>query len=270
MSLGYSAPLYALPCDQGPALVGGVFGWQAPLDAVQQAQLASVKSAMYAAFRRAISATLARRAALIVVDPDEGTEIFRHAAGHGFLTAMPLSGDGELDVDAVPATFAKLSVRADDCDRLRQRLPPRARQRQLLVELLGVPRHPEATLRAIKRLQDTGVEPDVWLLEPLSADSARLAAALARRDGRDGVGCMVLVRGDGASALGDLQNAAAVPGFIGFSVDPAVFRADVEAWRAGLSTWDALVTQVAERYRAWIEAFEHAAREAGSRAASLT
>jgi hypothetical protein len=94
---------------------------------------------------------------------------------------------------------------------------------------------------------------------------ARRATAIARRDGRDRVGCLVQLGGDDPRAPRDVAAAACRAGFIGFGVEPALLRADVEAWRAGLVTWDGLVALIASRYRAFIDAFTSTA-EAGAAA----
>lgn len=282
MTLGYSSPLYALPCDL-PALVSGLFGWKLPLDRAQSAQLASVKAALYAGFRRAAAATLAHRAALVAADADDGRELLRHAGAHGFLTAVTLDADdGGADlapanalgvIDELPTGFVEVRLVLDrdglgarherTLSRLRRLMQPlRARDRRLLVELRTPSRDPVQTLRAMQRLQELEIEPDVWRLEPLGHDAARLAVAIARRDGRDRVGCTVLVDGDEDDVRRDLEAAARTPGFVGFSVEPALLEGDVAAWRAGLIGWDGLVARVAARYRGWIDAFEPAAREA--------
>ncbi len=283
MPLGYSSPLYALSCAQRAPLVGGLCGWQEPLDAAQTTQLASVKAALYSGFRRAAAATLAHRAALVVVDPDQGAELFRHAAAHGFITGITIDGDGDIDpsparalhiVDELPACFATTRLVVDAgglgrrheraLARLRRLMPSlRARDRRLLVELRTPSRDPLRTLRAMLRLQELGIEPDVWMLDALPPDAARLCVAIARRDGRDRVGCMVLVEStDDEEAGRGLEAAARTPGFIGFGVEPALFAADVAAWRAGGFGWDGLVARVAERYRRFIDAFEPVARAA--------
>ncbi|MEP6574630.1 MAG: DUF2090 domain-containing protein, partial [Gemmatimonadota bacterium] len=76
---------------------------------------------------------------------------------------------------------------------------------------------PSLMARAIRELQDAGVEPDVWKIEGLDRreDDARIVET-ARRDGRRDVGCIVLGRGESEPHVRAwLATAAAVPGFIG-------------------------------------------------------
>ena len=116
---------------------------------------------------------------------------------------------------------------------------------------------PSLMIGAIKELQQAGVEPDVWKVEGLdrSGDCEALVRA-ARRDGRSGVGCIVLGRGsDEAGILAWLRIAASVSGFIGFAVGRTSFWDALVGLRDGKLARDAAVAQVADRYAEWIRVF---------------
>src|SRR5262249_51449343 len=84
---------------------------------------------------------------------------------------------------------------------------------------------PGLMVRSIGRLQQAGVEPDVWKIEGLERreDCERVAAA-ARQGGRDRVGCIVLGRGEDDRKVREwLATAAAVPGYVGFAVGRTTF-----------------------------------------------
>src|SRR4030095_16460393 len=105
---------------------------------------------------------------------------------------------------------------------------------------------------------DAGVEPDVWKIEGLDAraDCGKVLEA-ARRGGRDKVSCIVLGRGEADQKAREwLATAAAVPGFIGFAVGRTVFWDPLVQWRAGKSTREAAVAEVARRYREFVDVFE--------------
>jgi 5-dehydro-2-deoxygluconokinase len=124
---------------------------------------------------------------------------------------------------------------------------------------------PELMARAITDLQDAGVEADVWKIEGLdrSEDCARIVTAV-RRGGRNGVGCIVLGRGeDDAKVRLWLKTAAAVPGFIGFAVGRTSFWGPLTDWKEGRSSREAAVSEIARRYREWVDIFE-AARSSGA------
>jgi 5-dehydro-2-deoxygluconokinase len=119
---------------------------------------------------------------------------------------------------------------------------------------------PALMIQTIHQLQDAGVEPDVWKIEGMDsrADCERVVAA-ARRDGRNGVGCIILGRGENDAKVHDwLTTAAGVPGFIGFAVGRTSFWDPLVNWRAGASTREAAVTEIARRYREWVGIFERA------------
>ena len=82
---------------------------------------------------------------------------------------------------------------------------------------------------------------------------------VARRDGRDTKGLIVLGRGAARDRVEHwLKTAASVPGFIGFAVGRTSFwqpLLDVEAKRI---SHEEAVTRIAHNFEAWIHLFEEA------------
>lgn len=112
--------------------------------------------------------------------------------------------------------------------------------------------------RAIRELQDAGVEPDVWKVEGLErrSDYERIAA-VAQRDGRGFVGCIVLGRGENEAHVHTwLATAASVPGFIGFAVGRTTFWDALIAFRDEKISREAAVLEIGRRYRLWVDTFE--------------
>ncbi len=125
---------------------------------------------------------------------------------------------------------------------------------------------PPLMVRAIRELQDAGVEPDVWKVEGLDRweDGARIVET-ARRDGRHDVGCIVLGRGESEPHVRAwLTTAAAVPGFIGFAVGRTTFWEPLVALRDEKISREAAVAEVARRYRQWVDVFTQARVAASS------
>jgi myo-inositol catabolism protein IolC len=119
---------------------------------------------------------------------------------------------------------------------------------------------PGLMVGAIRALQDAGVEPDVWKIEGLDrqADCEDIVAA-AQRDGRAGVGCIVLGRGENEQKVVEwLSTAAAVPGFIGFAVGRTTFWEPLVAWRDERLAVEEAAAQIANRYGKWVTIFEEA------------
>lgn len=121
---------------------------------------------------------------------------------------------------------------------------------------------PRLMRESIQVLQDAGVEPDVWKIEGLDRrEDCEQVAAVARRDGRDRVGCIVLGRGEDDRKVREwLRAAAGVPGYIGFAVGRTTFWDPLKAWREQKLSREDAVKQIAETYRGWVEIFEKATR----------
>jgi myo-inositol catabolism protein IolC len=112
--------------------------------------------------------------------------------------------------------------------------------------------------QTIRTLQDAGVEPDIWKIEGLDRrEDCAAIVAIARREGRSGVGCIVLGRGaDEEKVVSWLETAASVPGFIGFAVGRTTFWDAVAEFLANRATREEAVTRIAERYQEWASIFE--------------
>ena len=121
-------------------------------------------------------------------------------------------------------------------------------------------RRPALMVRAIRTLQEAGVEPDIWKIEGLDRrDDCVQVAETARRDGRGDVGCIVLGRGEDETHVHTwLTTAAGVAGFIGFAVGRTTFWDPLIAWREQKSSREAAVVEIARRYRQWVDVFAKA------------
>jgi len=119
---------------------------------------------------------------------------------------------------------------------------------------------PGLMVKSIQEMQDAGVEADVWKIEGLDRreDCVRVVEA-ARRGGRSQVGCIVLGRGEDDNKVREwLGVAAPVPGFIGFAVGRTTFWDPLIDMRAGKMTKEAAATEIARRYREWVDIFDKA------------
>jgi myo-inositol catabolism protein IolC len=119
---------------------------------------------------------------------------------------------------------------------------------------------PKLMVQTINQLQDAGVEPDVWKIEGLDRrEDCEAIVSAAHRGERDKVGCIVLGRGEDDKKVREwLTTAAGVKGFIGFAVGRTDFWDPLVNFRAGKATREAAVAEIARRYRAFVEIFEHA------------
>ncbi len=117
---------------------------------------------------------------------------------------------------------------------------------------------PSLMVRAIEELQNAGVEPDVWKIEGLDRpEDCEKIVQVARRDGRDNVGMIVLGRGADREHVADwLKTAASVPGFIGFAVGRTSFWDALVAFEAKKISADEAASQIANNFGEWISIFE--------------
>jgi myo-inositol catabolism protein IolC len=196
-----------------------------------------------------------------------------------------------VQIEAFKPTFAKALVRynPEDDEALNRRQAGRLRElsdyvhghgRLLMFELLVPATHeqldrfdgeqalydqdlrPSLMIGAIKELQGAGVEPDIWKIEGLERrEECVEIAAVARRDGRDGVSCILLGRGSNAEKVVDwLRKAAGVPGFIGFAVGRTTFWDPLVALRDGTVPRQQAVEDIAGRFLEWVHVFQEASR----------
>jgi 5-dehydro-2-deoxygluconokinase len=122
---------------------------------------------------------------------------------------------------------------------------------------------PQLMVETIKELQAAGVEPDVWKIEGLDRreDCERIVAT-ARSGGRDTVGCIILGRGENDQKVREwLITAASVPGFIGFAVGRTDFWQPLVDWRDNKISRETAVTEIATRYREFVNLFENASAD---------
>jgi myo-inositol catabolism protein IolC len=129
---------------------------------------------------------------------------------------------------------------------------------------------PGLMVGAIQELQAAGVEPDVWKIEGLDrAEDCRAIVDVARADGRDRVGCIVLGRGESDQKVAEwLQVAAGVDGFIGFAVGRTDFWDPLVDWRAHKLTRTEAAAEIGRRYSAFVDLFDRARLQRASPAAT--
>jgi myo-inositol catabolism protein IolC len=122
---------------------------------------------------------------------------------------------------------------------------------------------PDLMRRTIVELQDAGVEADVWKIEGIDTqeDCERIAQT-SRRDGRDGVICVVLGRGaDGDKVEHWLRQGAPVEGYAGFAIGRTIWWDALKAFLDGDLGRDDAARQIANNYLRFVRVYGEAARE---------
>jgi myo-inositol catabolism protein IolC len=122
---------------------------------------------------------------------------------------------------------------------------------------------PELMRRTIVELQDAGVEADVWKIEGIDTqeDCASIAQT-CRRDGRDGVICVVLGRGaDDAKVEHWLRQGAPVAGYAGFAIGRTIWWDALKGSIDGELEREDATRQIADNYLRFVRVYGEAARE---------
>ena len=150
----------------------------------------------------------------------------------------------------VPATDAQLEQVGGDSDRYDAEL------------------RPDLMRRAIEEIQDAGIEVDVWKIEGVDEQSdCETLAQTTRRDGRDGVVCVLLGRGASDDKVDHwLRQAAPVDGFIGFAIGRSIWGDALTGYINGSLEREIASKQVAENYLRFVKVYEdaEAAQPAGA------
>jgi myo-inositol catabolism protein IolC len=110
---------------------------------------------------------------------------------------------------------------------------------------------------SIEALQDAGVEPDIWKIEGIDRrEDCETIAATTRRDGRDGVACVVLGRGANDDAVDHwLRMGSGVPGYIGFAIGRSIWWDPLKGFVDGNLGREEAAKQIAANYRRFIDVY---------------
>lgn len=297
---GYNKQLLVLPFDHRGSFQEKLFGIKGQPSPEETKMIASFKTIIYEGFEKAVRSGLPKDIMGILVDEQFGTEVIQRAKASGFSVSIPAekSGQDEFDfeykdyqahIEKMNPDLVKVLVRynpeGDKEMNCRQagRLAELSRylektNRKFMFELLvpataqqleqckgdkkvfDTEMRPALMVRAIRELQKSGIEADVWKLEGLDkTDDFVKVCQAAREGGRDKVGCIVLGRGESSEKVREwLQAGVNVKGVIGFAVGRTVFWEPLKAFKEGKTSREQASDQIAHNYssfcRMWLEA----------------
>jgi 5-dehydro-2-deoxygluconokinase len=119
---------------------------------------------------------------------------------------------------------------------------------------------PDLMRRAIEQIQDAGIDVDIWKIEGVDKQSdCEMLAEVTRRDGRDGVVCVLLGRGASDQKVDHwLRQAAPVDGFVGFAIGRSIWWDSLEGFLDGSIPREQASDQIASNYLRFIEVYEGA------------
>ncbi len=116
---------------------------------------------------------------------------------------------------------------------------------------------PELMRRAVTELQDAGMEPDIWKIEGIHRrEDCEAISQTVRRDGRDGVACVVLGRGADDDAVDHwLRVASGVAGYIGFAIGRSIWWDALKGFVDGTIEREEASKQIAANYKRFIDVY---------------
>jgi myo-inositol catabolism protein IolC len=117
--------------------------------------------------------------------------------------------------------------------------------------------------RAITELQDAGIEADIWKIEGIDTqEDCEAISKVCRRDGRDGVICVVLGRGANDDKVDHwLRQGAPVEGYAGFAIGRTIWWDALKGFLENDLERDEAANQIAEKYLRFVQVYREAARE---------
>jgi myo-inositol catabolism protein IolC len=125
---------------------------------------------------------------------------------------------------------------------------------------------PELMRRTIEELQDAGIEADIWKIEGIdSQEDCDRIARTTRRDGRDGVVCVVLGRGANDDKVDHwLRQGAPVEGYAGFAIGRTIWWDALKGFLEGDIEREDAAEQIAANYMRFVRVYDEAAKEAAA------
>jgi myo-inositol catabolism protein IolC len=119
---------------------------------------------------------------------------------------------------------------------------------------------PELMRRTIEAIQDYGIEVDVWKIEGVDERSdCEMLAQATRRDGRDGVVCVLLGRGADDDKVDHwLKQAAPVDGFVGFAIGRSIWGDALKQFLDGSLEREAAAERIGKNYARFVRVYQDA------------
>lgn len=124
---------------------------------------------------------------------------------------------------------------------------------------------PELMRRAIREIQDFGIEVDIWKIEGVDAreDAEMLAKQTRSGEGRANVVCVLLGRGASDEKVDHwLRQAAPVEGFVGFAIGRSIWWDALKGFLDGSIRREDAARQIADNYLRFISVYEEAEKGA--------
>lgn len=251
--LGYTKNLFILPFDHR-----GSFEKE-----FEKETIASLKYIIYEAFKKAVSETIPKENAAILVDEEYGDAVLRDAKNQGYTIILTTEKSGEKEfafeygnefgkhIEKYQPAFVKALIRYTpnaNWDKLKF-LSDYCRNNNYKF-LLEVLLNSQNALLAIDDLHKKGIEPDVWKLEGMETtkDYENVVEKI-QEENRQDVGLVILGRGENEDVVKKwLETGATVKGVIGFAVGRTIFFEPLKKFRDGKINNEQTIEMIKEKF----------------------
>lgn len=265
-SLGYNKNLYILPFDHRSSLAK-MFGFDINnLNSSQKETITHAKEIIYEGFKKAVSESVSKEYAAILVEEEYGDRILKDAINQGYTVILTVEKSGTQEfsfeygddfgkhIEKYKPTLAKALIRYKpnaDYDKLRT-LSDYCHNRgyKFLLEVLTPNKTEKEALEAIKEFQSAGIEPDVWKLEGMENEKEyQNIVSQAQSGNRQNVKVVILGRGANQETVEKwITVGAKVKGIIGFAVGRTVFWNPLKEYKDGKITEKQAVEMISNKY----------------------
>ena len=293
--MGYEKDLLILPFDHRGSMLKKLFGIEGRQPTNEETEkFKALKQMVYEGFKKSLKMGVPKQKTAVLVDEQFGAEIIRDAKKNGIMVSMPIEKSGQDEFDFEFADFKTHIKRADpdfvkvlvrfnpegdksmnkrQLERLKKAsdhikeiknkmifellVPATKEQQEKLGGKYDTELRPKMMVKAIKEIQDFGVEPDVWKLEGVSkVEDSKALVKQCHANGKN-AGIITLGRGEDAEKVKEwLKTGAKVKGIIGFAVGRTVFWEPMKALHEGKISREEAATKVAENYKALVDLWE--------------
>ena len=266
-NFGYDKNLFILPFDHR-ASFARMFGFT-NITSDEKQYIISAKKLIYESFQNAISQSVPKDQAAILVDEEYGSEVLKDAIQKKFTTILTTEKSGQEGFDfeygesfaehiekykptftkaliryKSNADWSKLKILSDYCHTHGYKF--------LLEMLMGLNTlNAQNMVSAIDVLREKGIEPDVWKLEGMENKSDyESVIAKIQQDNRQNVGLVILGRGESKEKVEQWINAGkGVKGVIGFAVGRTMFAQPLISYKNGKIDKEKLIAEISSNYQ---------------------
>jgi 5-dehydro-2-deoxygluconokinase len=256
----------------------------------QRELIKEFKMLIYKGFKKAVETGIPTDLAAVLCDEEFGSEILLDAKHNGFVTILTIEKSGEetfkfqydnyqQHIERFKPTFTKVLIKFNPEDSIVSKKAQIENLKKIsdyshkagfkfLLEVLVIANikqlheakgsrdiydtklRPNLTIKAIREIQQAGIEPDIWKLEGFDSPKDYKNIVLqVKSGGRDNVNLVILGRGAEEEKVDQwLKIGAKVEGVVGFAVGRTVFWEALEKFHRGEISKKEVIDKIASNF----------------------